>query len=120
MRLVKILPFIAAAALLLSMQAFAKDSANTGKFELTQSVNIGSTQLQPGDYEAEWTGPNDSVKITILRHGKTVATVQGQLKTLTKAPDHGAVTLHTANDNTRQVDEIDFSRHSEALVFSGM
>jgi hypothetical protein len=120
MRLVKLLPLVAAAALLFSMQAFAKDTANTGKFELTQSVQIGSTQLRPGQYEAQWTGPKDSLKISILQHGKTVATAQGQLKTLPRAADHDAVTVHTTSENTRQVDEIDFSKHSEALLFSGM
>ena len=120
MRVVKLLPLVAAAALLFSMQAFAKDARNTGKFELTQSAQIGSTQLQPGRYEAQWSGANDSVKISILQHGKTVATAEGKLKTLPREADHDAVTLHTANDNTRPVDEIDFSKHSEALVFSGM
>jgi hypothetical protein len=120
MRFVKLLPLIAASALLFSMQAFAKDAGNTGKFELTQSAQIGSTQLQPGNYEAQWTGPNDAVKVSILQHGKTVATVQGQLKSLPKAADHDAVTLHTTSDNNRQIDEIDFSKHSEGLVFTGM
>ncbi len=107
-----------AVALLLCAGAFAKD-ANSGKFNLADAAKVGSTMLQPGHYKAEWSGSGNEVKISILDHGKTVATAEGSLKTLpTKAP-YDAVTTKTVN-NHKQVDEIDFDHRSEALVLSGM
>jgi hypothetical protein len=121
MKFAKLLPLLAACALLFSVGAFAKDKeANAGKFELMQPARVGSTQLQAGQYEAEWTGPATDLKISILKHGKTVATAEGQLKELPAAATHDAVTVRTLNDKTVQVDEIDFSRRAEALVLSGM
>jgi hypothetical protein len=46
-------------------------------------VRAGSTELAPGHYKAEWSGPADGVKIEIFENGKTVAT--GQVKHLPRA-----------------------------------
>jgi hypothetical protein len=106
-------------AVTLCVTAFAKDS-NSGKFELNQPAKVGSTVLQPGQYTVQWTGPNDAVKINILQHGKTIATAEGSVKELpTKAP-YASVSMKTQPDNTKNVDEIDFSNRSQALIINGM
>ena len=76
----KFAQFVVAFAILasvLSVNSFAKDN-HSGKFTLTDPVRVGSTELAPGRYKAEWSGPADAVKIEILQNGKTVATVPGQ------------------------------------------
>ncbi len=108
-----------AVALLLGAAAFAKD-ANSGKFTLDESARIGSTVLRPGEYKAEWSGSNTALTVSILQHGKTVATTQGTLKELPAKAPADAISIKTLPDKTQQVDEIDFNHRTEALVFSGM
>lgn len=113
--------FIAASSLVafaLSLPGFAKD-ANSGNFDLTQTVQVGSTVLQPGHYKAEWTGPATALQISILRNGKTVATTQGTLKQLPSKASYDAVIVRNADDHTTHVDEIDFNHRAEALVLAG-
>ncbi len=117
MKSLKYIASFTAVAFVLCAAAFAKN-ANSGNFELTQHARVGSTVLQPGHYKAEWTG-SQAVQISIVQNGKTVATTQGTVKALPRR-SADAVTLETLQDKTQRVDEIDFSRHSEALVLSGM
>ena len=72
-------------AFALSISAFAKDN-HSGKFTLSDPVQIGSMQLAPGAYKAEWTGPANDVKVDIIRHGKTVATTEGKIQEPPEAP----------------------------------
>jgi hypothetical protein len=102
----------------LSLSAFAKDS-HSGKFTLSNTVQVGSTQLRPGEYKVEWNGPANNVKIEILQNGKTVATTDGQIKNLQQRAPYDAVLTRTAQDNTETLDEIDFGNRSEALVLGG-
>lgn len=117
----KITQYFAAFAILtlaLSVGAFAKDN-HSGNFTVFETVRVGSTELEPGHYKAEWTGSASDVKIDILQNGKTVATTQGTLKNLDQPSPYDAVTTKTLQDNTKVVDEIDFNNRSEALVLAG-
>lgn len=119
MRFIKYFASVVAVALVLSLGAFAKDH-DSGKFELYQTAQVGSTMLQPGHYKAEWTGPNDALQISIIQNGKTVATIHGQLKELPTKAENTAVTVKTASNNTQRVEEIDFNNRTDALLLSGM
>jgi hypothetical protein len=119
MRFIKYLASVVAVALVLSLGAFAKDH-DSGNFDLASTARVGSTTLQPGHYKAEWTGPNNAVQISIIQDGKTIATAQGKLKELPSKAQADAVTLRTLDNNTKQVEEIDFNHHTEALELSGM
>jgi hypothetical protein len=116
MRLAKYLALLSTSALLFSVGAFAKASKDSGSFDLAQRAHVGTVELQPGHYKAEWTGDNGKTQISIVRDGKTVATVQGQVKQLTNAAPYDAVTVRTAADHTQRVVEIQFSKHKEELV----
>jgi hypothetical protein len=105
-------------AVLLSAGAFAKDS-HSGKFTLTEPAKVGTTQLNPGDYKAEWNGPADNLQISIIKNGHTVATTQGHLKNLQHPAPYSAVSEITLNDQTKRVDEIDFNHSIEALIVGG-
>jgi hypothetical protein len=119
MRSIKYLASFAAATLLLGASAFAKD-LNSGSFELTEPAHVGSTVLKPGHYKVEWTGPETGLKVSITQRGKTVATADATLKQLPAKSASDAITLGNTQDNTKRLDEIDFSHRSEALVLSGM
>ena len=105
-------------ALVLSVSAFAKDS-HSGKFTLSDTVQVGSSQLPPGEYKAEWNGPANDVKVDIIQNGKTVATMQGRLEDLQKPAPADAVLTKTLQDNTKELDEIEFGNHIAALVLVG-
>src|SRR5580698_10283471 len=66
MKFGRYLASFAVLALLSSLSAFAKD-IHSGKFTLSDAVQVGSTQLAPGNYKAEWNGPADNVKIEIIQ-----------------------------------------------------
>jgi len=104
--------------LVLSAGAFAKDN-HSGNFTLSESAKVGTTELQPGDYKAEWSGPADNLQVSIIQHGQTVATTQGHIKTLDQPSPYSAVTESTLADQTKRVDEIDFNHSKEALVVGG-
>lgn len=115
----KYLASIAALALAFSLSAFAKTS-NSGSFDLTDTAQIGSTVLQPGHYKVEWSGSDTALQVSILQHGKTVATTQGKLKELPSKSPYTSVSTTAGNDNSRQVNEIDFGNRTDALIFAGM
>lgn len=102
-------------ALALSVSAFAKDT-NAGNFTLSDTVHVGSTQLAPGSYRAEWNGPANDVKIDIIKDGKTVATTEGKIRDLQHPAPYDAVVVKTIGNDTEAIDEIDFSKRTEALV----
>ena len=104
--------------LVLSVGAFAKDN-HSGNFTLFETVRVGSTQLEPGQYKAQWTGSGNEVKVDILQNGKTVATAEGTIKDLGQPSPYNAVTTKTLQNDTKVVDEIDFNKRSEALVLAG-
>jgi len=118
MKFGRYLASFAVLALLSSLSAFAKD-IHSGKFTLSDTVQVGSTQLAPGNYKAEWNGPADNVKIEIIQNGKTVATTQGKLENLQKPSPYDAVLTKTLDNNMKALDEIEFGNHTEALVLSG-
>lgn len=118
MRITGFLTLLCAFALCLSTGAFAK-TKNGGSFDLTQPATVGSTQLQPGHYKAEWTGTNGTVNVAIMRHGKTVATTKATLKELATKSPYSAVTLGPSANHHSRIQEIDFNNRKDALVLSG-
>jgi hypothetical protein len=118
MKFAKYFASFAIVTLILSTGAFAKDN-HSGNFTLSETVHVGSTELAPGHYKAEWTGEANDVKVNILRDGKTVATTQGTIKDLPQPAPYDAVTTKTLQDNKTALDEIDFNRRSQALVLAG-
>ena len=104
--------------LVLSASAFARDN-QSGKFTLTDTAKVGNTELQPGDYKAQWSGPADNLQISIIQHGQTVATAQGKLKNLDRPAPYTAVSERTLADQTKSVDEIEFDHSKAALIVGG-
>lgn len=116
MKTVKYLFLLAGIAMLLPLSALAKDS-NEGKFSISEPVQVGSTQLKPGDYKVQWDGSGDAVQVKILQGKKTVATTSGKLVNREQAAPYNSVVLKNANSG-KAINEIDFSNRKEALVLT--
>ncbi len=118
MKVVAYFASFAMLTLVLSVSAFAKDS-HSRKFTLPDTVRVGSAQLTPGNYEAEWNGPANNVKVDILQNHKIVATTEGKIQTMQRPAPYDSVTTKTLKDNTKRLDEIEFGNHTDALVLGG-
>ena len=121
MKQVKYLTLLSMLALLSSVSAFARDK-NQHSVQIQDSVQVGGTQLEPGNYQVEWQGTGPQIQVNFVRDGKTVATVPGTLKTNDAKVSQDDIVTDTTSANTKTLTEIDFSRNKESLVFeqSGM
>jgi hypothetical protein len=107
--------------LLSSVFALAGDK-NQRSVQIPNSVQVGSAQLQPGNYKVEWQGTGPEIQVNFVRDGKTVATVPGTLKMNDAQVTQDEIVTDTTSANVQTLTEIDFRRAKEALVFeqSGM
>ncbi len=105
-------------AVLSPLSVFARDK-NQHSVDIPATVQVGDTQLKPGNYKVEWQGTGPDIQVTFLQDGKTVATVPATLKTNDNQVTQDEIVTNTANNT---LNEIDFRRDKEALVFqqSGM
>src|ERR1700737_690807 len=102
--------------LLSTMGAFARDK-NQHSVEISDSVQVGGTQLGPGNYKVEWQGAGPEIQENFVRDGKTVATAPGTLKTNDAQVVGNAIVTDTNSANTKTLKEIDFGHNKESLVF---
>ena len=102
--------------LLSTMGAFARDK-NQHSVEISDSVQVGGTQLGPGNYKVEWQGTGPEIQVNFVRDGKTVATAPGTLKTNDAQVVGNAIVTDTNSANTKTLKEIDFGHNKESLVF---
>jgi hypothetical protein len=117
MKYLKYLMLSAMFTLLIPASGFAR-TKDQGTMTLAEPAKIGSAELQPGTYKVEWNGTGPTVHVNIMQHRNTVATATGMLTTNDKAVSQDAVVLEPATNNssTKQIAEIDFAKHKEALV----
>ena len=98
----------------LSLTSFGKDK-NEGKFTLWSPVQLGSTELKPGDYKVTWEGTGSDVQVKILQGKNVVATTAAKLEDRPVAQD----SVSTGNANgAKTLQEIDFGGQRKALVFN--
>jgi hypothetical protein len=120
MKRIKCTALLSMLALLSPLSALARDK-NQHSVKISDPVQVGGAQLKPGDYKVEWQGTGPEVQVNFVRDGKTVATVPGTLKT-NDANVVDAIVTDTSSANALKLEEIDFSRDKESLIFnqSGM
>jgi hypothetical protein len=121
MKPIKYTALLSMIALLSTLSALARDK-NQHSVEISDSVQVGGTQLKPGNYKLEWQGAGPEVQVNFVRDGKTIATVPGTLKTNDPHVTQDVIVTDTTSANTKTLTEIDFSHNKESLVFgqSGM
>jgi hypothetical protein len=115
MKFAKYSVWMALLAVCVSLSAFAKDK-NEGKFTLSSPAQVGSTQLQPGDYKATWEGTGSDVQVKILQGKNVVATTSAKLVQKDQPAPYSAVTVSSSN-GTPTVNELSFGSRKESLVF---
>ena len=98
----------------LSVWAKGKDQHSV---TFSDPVQIGTTQLNPGNYKVEWMEDGPAVHVKFMQHGKTLATVPATLKTNDSQVTEDDIVTHTTKANAHQLEELDFSHHKEALLF---
>ena len=90
---------------------------NSHSVELSDAVQVGSTQLRPGNYKVEWQGSGSMVQVSFEQNGKTLVTAPATLKTADHEITQDAVMTNQANADISTLKEIDFGRQKESLVF---
>jgi hypothetical protein len=116
MKQVKYAALLSMVALLSSVSALARDK-NQHSVQISDSVQVGGKQLEPGSYKVEWQGTGPEIQANFVRDGKTVATVPGTLKTNDAKVTQDEIVTDTTSANTKTLTEIDFGRNKESLVF---
>ncbi|MGD0181649.1 MAG: hypothetical protein ABSC15_17705 [Terriglobales bacterium] len=118
MKYLRYLTFLSILSVLSPVGVFARDN-NQHSVDIPATVQIGGTQLKPGNYKVKWQGTGPDIQVIFQRNGKTVATVPATLKT-----NDGEVTQDgiVTDSTNKTLTEIDFHRDKQALVFqqSGM
>ena len=89
---------------------------NARSVEILDSVQIGTTELKPGNYKVEWQGTGPAVQVSFQQHGKTVVTASGTLKTNDDQVRQDAIVTEATGAGTSNLKEIDFGHQKEALV----
>ena len=116
MKRIKYTALLSMLALLSTVSALARDK-NQHSVEISDSVQVGGTQLTPGSYIVEWQGTGPEIQVNFVRDGKTVAMAPGTLKTNDAHVVQDAIVIDTTSANTKTLEEIDFSHNKESLVF---
>jgi hypothetical protein len=62
---------------LLSVSAWASDKMKAN-IQINQTLHVGSTQLDPGEYRMTWTESGSNAEVTFLQGKKVIATVPAQ------------------------------------------
>ncbi len=110
----KYVAIVAVLASGLSLSAIAKDKNET-RISLSDSVQVGATDLKPGDYTLQWDGDGPDVQVKVLKGKNAVATVPAKLAQGTSGYAN-AITTRTVG-NVKTLDEVDFAGGKQSLVF---
>ena len=102
-------------ALLFPLGALARD--NKHSVDITDAVQVGSTQLKPGNYRVEWQGTGPVVQVSFQQNGATVVTSPATLKTNDNQVTQDAIETRGSSTDKNVLEEIDFGHQKEALVF---
>jgi hypothetical protein len=94
--------------------AFASD-AGKGSFQISDPVQVNGTTLPAGDYTARWAGNGPDVQVSIVRSGKTVATVPAKLVQLEQKASYDAAEYQTAASGKRELTALHFSGKKYSL-----
>jgi hypothetical protein len=117
MKFAKYLALVATLVLLAPLGALAANK-NEHNVNIPEVVQVGSTQLQPGDYKVEWQGTGPAVHVKFLKDGKSVATTQGKIVESAKASPYDDVITRTTKNHQKRIEEIDFGNKRESLMIA--
>jgi len=116
MKHAKCLTFLSTLTLLFPLWALGRDK-NQHSVHIPDSVQVGDTQLKPGDYKVEWQETGPTVHVRFVQYGRTVAAVLGTLKMHDAQVTQDDILTQTTSANRQVLREIDFGHQKEALAF---
>lgn len=116
MKVGKSIAILAGLAFGLSLSAFAKDKNET-RVTFSEPVQIGSTQLQAGDYKLQWDGNGPDVQVKVIKGKDIQATAPAKLVANNPSLGNNAVTTGS-NSTTKTLDEVDFDGGRQSLKFT--
>jgi hypothetical protein len=117
MKLARYMALLSTLALLFPLSAFARDK-NEHSVRIPDPVEVGHTQLKPGDYKVDWQGTGPNVQVKFLQYGKTVATAPATLHVNDSKVIQNDIVTGQSTGTTAELREIDFAHQKEALVFA--
>ena len=110
--------YVAIAALIvssMSLNSFAKDKNET-RVTFSEKVQVGSTEVKPGDYKLQWDGNGPDVQVQVVKGKDVVATVPAKL--LANTSKQGGDSIQTrVNANEKQLEQVNFAGGRQSLVF---
>jgi hypothetical protein len=110
---------IAVAVLAFTTAAFAGNNSHKNSFQIFAPAQVNGTELAAGDYTAKWEGNGPDVQVSIIRDGKTVATVPAKVVESAQKASNDAAELENGNSGSRELSAIHFSGKTYSLQFSG-
>ena len=90
-----------------------KPENNKKNITLGETVQVGTTTLQPGDYKVEWQGTGPNVTVNFVQGKKVVATASATLQSKDSRTTN--VLMKDEGNGNRAMTEIDWK--NTALVF---
>jgi len=94
--------------------AFAADGGK-GNFQISNPVQVNGTTLPAGDYTAKWEGSGPDVQVSIVRSGKTVATVPAKLVQLEQKASDDAAEYQRGAEGKSELTALHFSGKKYSL-----
>ncbi|HST79303.1 MAG TPA: hypothetical protein VLN58_12515 [Verrucomicrobiae bacterium] len=101
-------------ALAVGMTALAANG-NKGDFQISSPVQVNGTTLPAGDYTAKWEGTGPAVQVSIVRNGKTLATVPAKLVQSEQKAADNAAEIQNGNSGQRELTALRFSGKKYSL-----
>lgn len=101
-------------ALAVGMTALAANGSK-GDFQISSPVQVNGTTLPAGDYTAKWEGTGPAVQVSIVRNGKTLATVPAKLVQSEQKAADNAAEIQNGNSGQRELTALRFSGKKYSL-----
>ena len=102
------------AALLFSVNAFAKENSK-GALRLDETVTVDGTTINPGNYKVEWTGNGPDVQVSLVKGSQTVATFPAHVTEQASVPKADAYGSSEQPNGTKALTSIFFGGKHYAL-----
>ena len=115
MKFGKYIAIIAVVTFSLSLNAFAKDKDNQTHVTFYEKVQVGSTDLKPGDYKLQWDGNGPDVQVRFVQGRNVVVTAPAKLLQSESQQGNDFVTADIGGSN--ELKEVDFAGGRQSLVF---
>jgi len=110
------------ALVLLSVSGWASDKMKAN-IQIYNTVNVGSTQLAPGEYQLTWTGSGTNAEATFSHGKKVIATVPAQVTQARSGYSGTALYTDTASNRLTGVElpkvSLSFTSDSSVPANSG-